>query len=120
MAASNTIVVADGHMARGAFLRFDADGTASFLTGTIIGATVATSLDGVAVDASTAETYTSAAALTPIELVKAFVADMDSKVTGCSVSWSQIEDDQFIVKFTPIPRVADDVQLSVPVITPGV
>lgn len=98
MAATHTILQSQGNQVRSSMSKFDADGTASFLTGTAITLTVATKdVGGTDVDASAAITFTSAAALTPLGLVKAFVDKLNTELDGAHAYYVQNKDDVFVV-----------------------
>lgn len=119
MAISATLAVKDGKPSRPAMILLDMDGTTSFLTGTELGATVVTQLAGSDVDASTAESFTSAEAMTPAELVAATCAALDADITGAKVWWAQNGPEEFVIHFEPIVGVADDLDISTAVFTAG-
>jgi hypothetical protein len=120
MVASTTLKQANGNEIRGGSIVYDFDNTASFNTGTIIGATVQTQKAGVDVDAAAALDYTSTGAETGDQLIRNLADTLQAALTGADVSWSENEyDNQYSVSIEAIHGVADHVILSLPVLTPG-
>lgn len=119
MAVAKAVAQANGNVVRSAMMTLDMDGNATFAIGTVVGATIATSLAGVAVDASTAESYTSVAALTPAALMSAVAADLSAKLIGAEVRQAHNGGDEWVLHIEPIAGVADAVVISTPVFTPA-
>lgn len=120
MAVSATIVQADGNQVRGAMMLVDMDGNTSFNTGTDLGCTVvSTDESGTDVDASAAIAYASTGAITPGQLIRDTVDELNSNLTGVACSWWKNTPDEYVISFEAIAGVAWNVDLSTTVFTPG-
>lgn len=120
MAVSVVITQSDGNNPRSAMMLVNMDGNTSFNTGTDLGCTVASADEaGNAVDTSAAIAYASTGATTPDALVKNTVAEFNSELTGVLCWYSKNSDNEYVIHFEPIARVAHSVDISTPVFTPG-
>jgi hypothetical protein len=124
MAVAHALQIANGNPIRSAMTVIDMDGTASFLTGTVLGVTAGTTLAGVDVDAAAVIAFTSAAAATPKELVIGLVEALNAALTG-GTAWyvNNLSDgsaDGWVVHVEAIHGLSDYVTLVTPTFVPAV
>ena len=117
MAISHALAQADGNEVRSSMSLVDFDGADSNGIGSTLGLTITTGLNGVDVDAATAELYTSTAVQTNHEFVAAACSAITALLTGGTVYFVGNTPDKYVIHVIGINEVANDVLIATPVLT---
>lgn len=117
MAASHIAEIGAGNFVRSAMTLVDFDGVDSNGIGSQLGLTVETNLGATPVDASAALLYTSTVVQDNHEFMTAATAALQAALTGATVRTSRNSFDQYVLHVEAIGGVADDVGISLPVLT---
>ena len=118
MAVSHVLKQVDGNEVRSAMSAIDLDGNMNLSAGDTIGMTVATGKNGSSVDASAALLYTvPAGGESNHDAVRGMCAAVTGALTGAVCYFSENPFDKFTIHFEGIASIANEVDISLPVLT---